>query len=127
MRAIMKPCSLTGWARRRGSAAEGGGGAEGDELAGVAVVALSAAVAKGGPLGGLGGAEVADHHLVGESAAARAGELAAEDVVDRPLPVYLHVRCLKGGPVNGRGARSASVSNMRAVLSGLSTAQGLGA
>src|SRR3990172_8523621 len=74
----------------------GAGGAEGDELAGVAVVALGAAVAEGSPLGGLRGAEVADHDLVGESPAARAGELAGEDIVDRPLPVNLHVRYLKG-------------------------------
>src|SRR3990170_5802036 len=82
------------------------GGAEGDELAGVAVVALGAAVAEGSPLGGLRGAEVANHDLVRESPAARAGELAGEDVVDRPLPVYLHVRCLRRGPVRARGARS---------------------
>src|SRR3989304_628145 len=107
MRAIMKPCSLTGWARRRVSAAQGW---------------QRGAKLRGGPLGGLGGAEVADHPLVGESPAARAGELAAEDVVDRPLPVYLHVRCLRGDPVRGSGAGSVSVSNMIAVLSGLSTA-----
>ncbi len=77
-----------------GTAAEadlsGAGGTEDDHLAGVTGFAFGATLAERGPGGGLGGSEIADHDLVDKGAAARAGQLAGEDVVDRPLPVDLH-------------------------------------
>src|SRR5450759_1217534 len=64
--------------------------AEHDELSRVAVLLLGAASAERRPLRGLRQAQVADENIVSQRAAARTGELLAEDVVYGALPVDFH-------------------------------------